>query len=139
MLRAEPPEPPAHVYLRDCDKPYWRSIVCARDYSAWIESDLEQAANLARCKADIDRLSREISQEGDVVVNQRGTQIVNPKHQLLETLSRRSVALSRMLHVHAEATEGDSGDQKKRNSKQRDLAKKKDQAGEDSLIASPVH
>lgn len=106
-------EPPAHVTLRDGDLPFWESVVCARARDSWNSSDLENAANLARCKADIERLQAEITAEGDVIVNDRGTQIVNPKHALLETLSRRCLALSRMLHVHAEATVGESRDQVK--------------------------
>lgn len=103
-------DPPAHVSLRDGDRPFWDSIVCARARGAWEIVDLENAANLARCKADIERLQTEIDAEGDIVRNDKGTQIINPKHTLLETLSRRAVALSRMLHVHAEATEGESRD-----------------------------
>lgn len=140
MAQSKPPEPPKHVYLRDCDKPYWNSIVRARDYNAWTTTDLEQAANLARCKSDIDRLSREITEEGDTVTNQRGTPVVNPKHSLLETLSRRSVALSRMLHVHAEATEGESRHQGKRNSKQKEVSEAVNRSDDDDgLIATPVH
>ena len=135
------PAPPDHVHLRPCDGPFWESIVRARDYSSWMSTDLEQAANLARCKADIERLSAELEEEGDVVFNQRGTQIVNPKHQLLEVLSRRSVALSRMLHVHAEATLGrsrDTGQRTKEKAAIRDAAEKA--AGDsDGLIAPPVH
>lgn len=103
-----PIEPPAHVALRDTDRPFWNSIVGARARDTWNDADLEMAGNLARCKADIERLQREIDAEGDVLKNDRGTQIMNPKHTLLETLSRRAVALSRMLHVHAEATSGKS-------------------------------
>ena len=141
MLRAKEPQPPEHVYIRDCDKPYWSSIVGARDYNSWTVTDLEQAANLARCKADIDRLSRELEQEGDTLENARGTMVVNPKHQLLETLSRRSVALSRMLHVHAEATVGESRHQTKRSAKQRETAKTADRLrdDDDGLLAPPVH
>lgn len=102
-------EPPAHVSLRDGDRPFWDSIVNARASSAWEMVDLENAANLARCKADVERLQKEISIEGDIVMGVNELK-VNPKHKLLETLSRRAVALSRMLHVHAEATEGESRD-----------------------------
>lgn len=97
-------EPPDHIQLRDGDRPFWDSVVRAREASTWSANDLELAANLARCKADIERLCKEIEAEGDVVVNARGTQIVNPKHTLLETLSRRAVALTRLLHIHPEAT-----------------------------------
>jgi len=95
--------PPPHVTLRESDKPFWESIVRARAYNSWTDSDLEVAANLARCKSDIERIHLEITEEGDIVINARGTQIINPKHTLMETLSRRAVALSRMIHVHAEA------------------------------------
>jgi hypothetical protein len=107
-------DPPAHVTLREGDLPFWQSIVRARAASSWNQADLEQAANLARCKADIERLQAEITDQGDIIENDRGTQVINPRHSLLEVLSRRSVALSRMLHVHAEATQGESREQAKR-------------------------
>ncbi len=106
----KPIDPPAHVKLREGDRPFWDSLVSARARDTWNNADLENCANLARCKADIERLQDEIASEGDIIVNDRGTQIINPKHTLLETLSRRAVALSRMLHVHAEATVGESRD-----------------------------
>lgn len=123
-------DPPAHVALRDGDLPFWRSIVSARATSSWNAADLEQAANLARCKADIERLQQEITVIGDIIENDRGTPIINPRHTLLEVLSRRSVALSRMLHVHAEATQGESREQAKRAAPEQDAKA----AGIDSLI-----
>ena len=110
---AKPINPPEHIHLRPGDLPFWHSVVSARARSTWTSADLENAANLTRCKADIERLQKEIDAEGDTIENARGTMVVNPKHTLLETLSRRAVALSRMLHVHAEATVGDSRDSKK--------------------------
>jgi hypothetical protein len=118
MFRAEKPVPPAHISLPDYAMPSWEAIVRARDYTSWTAVDLEHCANLACCLADLERLRHEVRREGDIIENQRGTPIMNPKHTLIETLSRRSVALSRMLHVHAEATVGESRDQKKRNGAQ---------------------
>lgn len=111
---AAPIQPPAHVNLREGDQPFWESIVSARARDAWTAADLELAAGLARCKADIERIQREIDAEGDILENAKGTPVVNPRHTLLETMSRRAVAVSRMLHVHAEATQGESADQGKR-------------------------
>jgi len=102
--------------------PYWRSITKARAADRWNDSDLETAAELARTKASIERLNGELCNEGDIVVNERGTPIVNPKHSLLETLTRRMVALSRMLQVHAEATQGKARDQVKKNQAQQHAA-----------------
>ncbi len=107
-------DPPAHITLRDGDRPFWDAVVSARASLSWNASDLEHAANLARCKADIEALQREITEQGNIIENDRGTQVINPRHSLLEILSRRSVALSRMLHVHAEATQGESREQAKR-------------------------
>ena len=113
-------DPPAHVSLRYGDRPFWDAIVSARATSTWNTSDLEQAANLARCKADIERLQKELTEQGDIIENDKGTQVINPRHTLLEVLSRRSVALSRMLHVHAEATVGRSEQQAKRAAPEQD-------------------
>lgn len=132
---AGPIEPPSHVRLRDGDRPFWESIVSARARDKWDDADLEVAANLARCKADIERLSVEILAEGDVITNERGTPIVNPKHNLLETLSRRAVALSRMLHVHPEAKAGRSQDQGNKLKEQRKAEETVGRKG--SLIAMP--
>lgn len=109
-----PIEPPAHVSLRDGDRPFWEAVVRARARNTWTEVDLAKAANLARCQADIERISGELAVEGDTSTNDRGTVIVNPKHALLETLSRREIALSRAIHVHAEATVGKSEDASKK-------------------------
>lgn len=128
-----PLEPPAHVQLREGDQPFWDAIVCARARSTWNDVDLAKAANLARCQADIERISCELSAEGDTSKNDRGTVVVNPKHALLETLSRREIALSRAIHVHAEATVGKSEDASKKvdaEKKARDAAKKADNGGE---------
>lgn len=132
-------EPPAHVSLRPGDRPFWDSIVRARARDTWNEADLEQAANLARCKADIERIQAEIHIEGDVLENAKGTQIVNPKHALLETLSRRAVALSRTLHVHAEATQGRSRDTGQRTQAQKSAEESRRQAESSSLIAPPIN
>jgi hypothetical protein len=135
MMKA--PDVPDHITVPPDAMPTWHSIVRARDYASWTAIDLEHAANLACCLADLERLRGEVRAEGDTIENQRGTPIVNPKHNLIEVLSRRSVALSRLLHVHAEATSGESRHQAKRSEKQREMQSVKDEA--DDLIARPVH
>ena len=137
MARAQPPEPPEHLKVPDEAMPHWWAIVRAREYDAWTGPDLEHAANLACCLNDCERLRHELREEGDVIDNKKGTPIVNPKHNLLETLSRRSVALSRMVHVHAEATAGKSRDDAKRSQKQREVSDKTAE-DDDGLLAGPT-
>lgn len=93
--------PPAHVSLPDGALPFWEALMRNRPRHRWNDADLANAAVVARAQADIERLSAEIADEGDVIGDK-----LNPKHRLLETLSKRVVSLSRLLHVHPEATEG---------------------------------
>ncbi len=129
--------PPAHLNLRERDLPFWAGVVRARAREDWTDIDLAHAGNLARCMADIERIQTEIDIEGDTLTNDRGTVVMNPKHSLLETLSRRSIALCRSLQVHAHAVQGDSRDQQKKSSTQRKAAAAVQEA--DDLIAQPLH
>ncbi|PYD92648.1 TerS protein [Pseudomonas syringae pv. pisi] len=132
-------KPPRFVNIRKADKPFWDSIVRARARNSWTDSDLVMAGNLARCLSDIERLQKEIDVEGDVILNDRKSQVINPKHSLLETLSRRAVALSRTLQVHAQATQGDSRDQGKKATKQRAAEKVLAEQDDDDLIPRAMH
>src|SRR5690554_5359513 len=80
-------DPPDWVRVPESAMPFWVSITKARAADRWNDSDLEAAGELARTKARIERLNLEIEEEGDVITNGRGTPIVNPKHNILETLT----------------------------------------------------
>lgn len=105
-----PLQPPAHITLRPGDRPFWDAIMLARARDTWTDTDLATAANLARSQADIERLQAEVDVEGFTILSGNGVPIVNPKHKLLETITRRAVSLSRVLHVHAESVVGRSRD-----------------------------
>ena len=92
---------PEGVALRECDLPFWRSAVACRN--DWSDAELSMVAALARCKADAERLQRELDGEG-LLVNGRA----NPKFALVETLMKRAVALTRQLQIHARATRGEA-------------------------------
>jgi len=103
-----PLPPPDHVTLREGDLPFWNAIMKSRAREKWTDNDLATAAALARAQADIEQLQKAVDIEGFTITNARGTTSVNPKHKLLESMTRRAVSLSRTLHVHAEATIGNS-------------------------------
>ena len=105
-----PLQPPAHVKLRPGDLPFWNAIMSARARDTWTEADLATAAAMARAQADIEALQSSIDAEGFTIASGNGVPIVNPLCKLLETATRRAVALSRVLHTHAEATVGRSRD-----------------------------
>ena len=87
------------------ERAFWDSIMLARVRDTWTQIDLTTAANLARCQADIEKLQADLDAAGYLVEGK-----ANPLCAILDTLTRRAVALSRALHVHAEATVGKSQD-----------------------------
>lgn len=133
-----PIEPPATVKLREADRALWDAIMLVRAREEWSEIDLHHAANLTRCLADIERISDEISVRGDVYTNDRGTALVNPRHALLEVLSRRAVALTRLLHLHALVLNGEPRDMGKGRELEQGARKTATTTDEDDLLASPT-
>lgn len=124
--------PPAHCKVPTEAMPFWQSIMETRSTELWTPSDLEFAAALARARARIELLEQEVDAEGDIIENQRGTPIPNPKHSLIETLTRRSIALAKALHVHAEATSGES--RKERPANKAAVSTRKAKADDDDLL-----
>jgi hypothetical protein len=101
MMNASLPpiEPPPHVKLRDCDRPFWEGVIRARAREEWTDSDLVVGAQLARCQADMEREQEVLDQEGSVVDNHRGTQVANPRFHVLQQLAQREMALLRALRM----------------------------------------
>lgn len=127
-------QPPDCVTLDKEHMPFWRHIINARE--TWTTVDLIHAANLARCMASIEENQLLLKAEGDVLINQRGTPVMNPRFTILEQLSRRSVSLSSKIQVHAAATLGESKLSRGKNTAKRDALEAMEDA-EDDLIARP--
>lgn len=141
MIAATRPDPPANVSLRDGDRPFWDAVMDARAYTTWNDSDLTMAGTLARCRADIERLQAQLSDEPDFVTNGAGSIVIHPIYKLIDNLSRRDVQLSRVLHVHAQASQGQSRETGKRTAAEHatKAASAGALAGDDDLIAAPIH
>lgn len=122
---------PAHVPIPDGAMPFWESIVRARAYSSWNDHDLEIAAMRARTMYQIEETQKLLDEEGSVIINAKGTPIMNPRHSVLEQLTRKAVALSRITQTHAQATQGDSKDQKKKNTAQKEMRDTMNQYNDD--------
>ncbi|AFK62786.1 putative TerS protein [Advenella kashmirensis WT001] len=100
-----PLDPPDCITLRPADRPFWDRIVLSKARDNWTDVDLVSAAQLARAQSDIEELQRQIDVDGYVIEGK-----INPAAQMLETLSKRAIALTRVLQVHALATVGRSAD-----------------------------
>lgn len=131
--------PPAYCELKIGEMPFWNAIIAAR--VEWTTVDLMHAANLARTLFAIETETASLRNEGSVIMNQRGSPVMNPRFSVLETLSRRSVSISSKIQVHAAATIGESENNRKKNSQKRksmDALNGIDDDDED-LLGAPVN
>lgn len=138
MVNAATPLPavPAHVKLSAADLPFWEAIMRARTRDEWTDADLIAAAQLARCQREIERESEALEREGSVIENQRGTPIMNPRHSVLEQLSRRQLALMRSLRIAGATVTGSKENLVKSRRLQQQAEKALSEVEEDDLLAS---
>lgn len=99
-------ELPSHIRLREIDQPFWDSIVRSRAASEWVETDIAHAALLAWTLAEIEALRAALDGEPYSVFDQKGKEIINPKHALLDQMSQRAGRLSKLLQLDALARNG---------------------------------
>jgi len=126
---------PAHVQITEDAKPFWAGIIRARSRDEWIEVDLVIGAQLAQCQADIDAQAKLLREEGSVVVNERGTQVMNPRHSVVEALARREMAIMRTLRFGGKPA-GDPRSKAGARKIERESARLRDELSEDPLLAS---
>lgn len=91
---AGPLDPPAHVALPDAARPFWSALMRNRPRDKWNDADLATAAILAVSQMQANALMADMEQVA-----------------VVDKLSRRITSLSRLLHVHPEATQGRAQDQ----------------------------
>ena len=89
-----PLNPPAHVTLPAGALPFWGALVANRPRHKWNDADLATAALLAVSQWQAVELMADIEQA-----------------PLVDKLGRRIAMLSRLLHVHPEATQGRAREQ----------------------------
>jgi len=131
--------PPDHVQVSADAMPDFVCIVRARARNEWSEYDLVVAAQLAECIAKQREQDALIAVEGDVVRNERGTQIANPRVAMLERLAGRQMAYTRLLQMGGRVAGTDGDKRKKQNQRQleRDAraTRNQAQAEDDELLA----
>ena len=127
-------EPPCHVVLRAGDRVFWDGVVRARARDEWTETDLVVAGQLARCLHDIQVAQVLLDEEGTVLRNEKGTQIVNPRVSVLEQFARREMALMRTLRMGG-STKGAARDEEKTRHLERSSRQLRDELVQDDLLA----
>lgn len=127
--------PPAHVRLQEDDWPFWHSVIAEFARSEWTQHQLELAALLARCMADMEREQYELRDEGSVVRTEKGTPVVNPRKSVVQMHAGTILSMRRSLALHARAQAGDNREAGKRREIARDI-----ESGnplDDDLLARP--
>ena len=121
--------PPAHMNITAKQIPYWKAVMSTRARQLWTETDLELAVSLVRWKAQLDEVETKLEKDGLFLKNKNGTIIENPAQRTVERLSRRIMAMSRMLQLQALAVVGDPRNGKKKlqsENEARDVIKRLD-------------
>jgi len=124
-----PPELPAE------HKPYWLEVVNSRPLNYFNAGDITLLKMYCRAAYDSERLSKEIDREGEVIRNQKGNPVVNPKVLVRSINESRVMSLSAKLRVQPSARY-DSGNDKKQAEKTRNAegaARTIDEDGDDLL------
>jgi phage terminase small subunit len=132
-LAAPLPTPPQH--LDEHAATYWADVINSKRRSAWTPADLLVACQLCRDLAAVDVLSQELETYGAVLEDAKGKRYSNPAARLLDAATRRTLAASKHLQIHAHATQGRSQEQRGKNETARALQDKVTSA--DDLIARP--
>ena len=126
---------PAHVNLRDGDLVFWDGVVRARARDEWTETDLVVAGQLARCLADIEKEQIALDSETTVIMNDRGTLVVNARVSVLEQFARREMALMRTLRMGGRVA-GAARDEGPTRKIERESRKLREELEDEDLLAS---
>ena len=88
-----PPELPEE------QRKYWMEIVNCKPHDYFNSGDLTLLKMYCRCAHDVDRLTTEIDQQGEVIRNARGNPVVNPRIVIRSFAECRLMTLASKLHM----------------------------------------
>jgi len=80
---------------------YFGLYSSTRPSFSWSKGDLVRLTKIAERCSEVDRLTEKIKQDGYTVINQRGTEIVNPLVGARDQLERTIMAAERSLSIYS--------------------------------------
>jgi hypothetical protein len=97
---------PQGVELRsDAERVIWGQFTRARAREDWRDMDLLLLAKVVRMEADLREYRDRLDVEGITLVNQRGTDVVNPMISIIDTIERRQLAVIRSMSLNQTASD----------------------------------
>ncbi len=124
--------------LPDEHKPFWTELVNSKPHDYFTFGDIPLLKLYCRAAADIERLDRQISQEGEVIRNARGNPVVNPRVVVRSIAETRLMALATKLRAQPSArmdSINDKKQQEKKNNAEK-TARTIDEDGDDLLAGN---
>ena len=92
---------PAGVKLRDDDELIiWRQFTQSRTRDGWREVDLITVGKCVRLETDIRRHQANLDQQGALLLNDKGVQVINPLVGLVDLLQRQQLTLTRSIALN---------------------------------------
>jgi hypothetical protein len=94
-----PLDPPVSYPLRENELPFFHDVLRARSRDDWREVDLQLAAQLARCMADIRREEEKLQGEDSVQMLDNGKLVENPRMGVIARYKGIQGSLMRTLQL----------------------------------------
>jgi hypothetical protein len=114
----------------------WRQFTRARAKSAWRDFDLVLLAKVVRLEYDIRKYQLRLDIDDAVIENKRGTPVVNPLINVIDTLQRQQLSIIRSMSLNSTGKDPRTlNESAKEEQKARELIKSN---GIESLLAMPV-
>src|SRR5699024_832650 len=88
-------DPPTHCELHAGAEEFYNAIIDSRAASMWNDVDLSRAVTLANYQLLIRDNTSKMLEEGETMLNERGTMIMNPRFNVVNTLTRLEISLSK--------------------------------------------
>lgn len=131
---------PRFVKLSKEARQFWRLVVRARARDEWTDADLTVAGDLCECMADMRSEGALLKVEGYVQTLENGRTVQNPRNQVLEVLTRRKIALMRMLQMQPRVLLGSAQKVQEHRATEREAVAtvKAVAEAEDGLLAGPT-
>lgn len=127
---------PPPDFLSSHAKKHWVDIMNTRTASAWTPSDLDLASKLARLKTECDELFETLERDGRFITSARGDLVESPVYRAYHKTISLIMSLSRMLHVHPEATQGPAVKQANKHAATATIRQSVREVQDDDLIPS---